>query len=122
VCLVPVKKEEGRHERIGSVAGLALDHGCAFHSRGGSPLVCEIEAKTDWLNIRQAAGSALLLSTEGTGPVRRCSRTRFVGPRTSESVEGKEVEAGDSMATIADEGRHIHSALAAGRSQDGVLQ
>ena len=69
MCLVPVKKEEARNERIGSMAALALDHGCAFHSRGGIPLFCEIEAKTVWLNIRQAAGSALLLSTEGTGSV-----------------------------------------------------
>ena len=54
--------------------------------------------------------------------LRRYCRTRSVGPRPSEGVEGKEAEAGDSKARIADEGRHSHSALAAGRSQDGVLQ
>ena len=54
--------------------------------------------------------------------VRRYCRTRSVGPRPSESVEGKEAEAGDSKARIADAGRHSPLALAAGRSQDGVLQ
>ena len=54
--------------------------------------------------------------------LRRYCSTRSVGPRPSESVEGKEAEAGDSKARIADAGRHSPLALAAGRSQDGVLQ
>jgi len=54
--------------------------------------------------------------------LRRYCRTRSVGPRSSENAEGKEAEAGDSKARIADAGRHSPSVLAAGRSQDGVLQ
>jgi hypothetical protein len=44
----------------------------------------------------------------------RCS----VGTRPSESAEGKEAEAVNSMERVGDAGRRSHSVLTAGRSQD----
>jgi len=53
---------------------------------------------------------------------RDCFNTRSVGPRASESAEGKEAELAYHLSRIVDAGRRSHSALAADRSQDGVLK
>ena len=62
-------------------------------------------------------------------PIRNCFITRSVGSRPSESAEGrepshlgKEAEIGNSTERVGDAGRRSHSALVAGRSQDGVLK
>ena len=58
--------------------------------------VVEMEVADKENTLRYLAGAVEYL--------RRCCRTRSGGPRPSEGVEGKEAEAGDSKARIADEG------------------
>ncbi|MDP6107372.1 MAG: hypothetical protein QGI33_02915, partial [Candidatus Brocadiia bacterium] len=89
--------------------------------RGAAFLLDMQNPDGSWGGDRGVPGSTeeTALAVDALG--RYCG-TRSVGQRPGESVEDKKAEAGDSRARIADEGRHSHSALAAGRSQDRVLQ